>query len=284
MELKYFLMFTALVLGFSALLYYGILWNLVISFTDYSILSQSLNIKWFKGFIDLTSDSAFIGAFKRTILWALLLVIFGNILGLLIASAIFQIESLRLRNMLTALFMYPIALSMVVIAIAWRWLFDHVKGINVILSALGLNPIPWLLGDNAFWSLVFVSLWVYAGFVAMLYLAMFYNIDKSLIESAMVDGAGALQIMTRVVIPNAKQGLIVATIFLTLFAIQMFDLPYSMLFYNPFTETMVIYVHRKFVAQYYYLAASAAVVIIVVSAFIVIPYAMLGIKKWILKR
>lgn len=284
MELRYFIVFIIPALGFSLLLYYGIFWNLIISFTDYSILSQSLSIKWFKGFVDLVNDRAFIDAFKRTMLWAVFLTLFGNLLGLLIASAIFQIDSPRLRNILTSLFMYPIALSMVVVAIAWRWLFDNIKGINVILSALGLQPVPWLLGDNAFWSLIFVSVWVYAGFIAMLYLAMFYNVDKSLIESAMVDGAGTLQIMTRIVIPNAKQGLIISTVFLILFSIQMFDLPYSMLFYNPFTETMVVYIHRKFVAQYYYLAASAAVVIIVVSAFIVIPYAMLGIKKWVLKR
>jgi glucose/arabinose transport system permease protein len=90
--------------------------------------------------------------------------------------------------------------------------------------------------------------------------------------------------MTRIVIPNSKQGFIVSTVFLTLFAIQMFDLPYSMLFYNPFTETIVIYIHKKFVAQYFYVASAAAIVVIVISAFLVIPYAMLGIKRWVLKR
>jgi glucose/arabinose transport system permease protein len=255
-----------------------------VSLTNYSLLNPRIEIVGFRSFNELVIDEEFRDSFFRTLIWAGILVISGNILGVTIASLIFQVESPRVRNFFTTIFMYPIALSMVVVAIAWRWLFDHVKGVNVLLDLVGLPKVAWLQGDNAFWSLVFVSVWVYAGFVAMLYLAMFYNVDKTLIESAIVDGANTLQIMTRIVIPNSKQGFIVSTVFLTLFAIQMFDLPYSMLFYNPFTETIVIYIHKKFVAQYFYVASAAAIVVIVISAFLVIPYAMLGIKRWVLKR
>jgi len=283
-ELRYYVLFVLLTSIFTLLLYYGILWNLVVSLTNYSLLNPRIEIVGFRSFNELVVDEEFRDSFFRTLIWAGILVISGNILGVTIASLIFQVESPRVRNFFTTIFMYPIALSMVVVAIAWRWLFDHVKGVNVLLDLVGLPKVAWLQGDNAFWSLVFVSVWVYAGFVAMLYLAMFYNVDKTLIESAIVDGANTLQIMTRIVIPNSKQGFIVSTVFLTLFAIQMFDLPYSMLFYNPFTETIVIYIHKKFVAQYFYVASAAAIVVIVISAFLVIPYAMLGIKRWVLKR
>lgn len=284
MELRYYISFILLTLIFTLLLYYGILWNLIVSFTNYSPLNPRIEIIGFKSFNDLILDEEFRGSLLRTLVWAAVLVILGNMLGITIASLIFQLESPRIRNLFTTVFMYPIALSMVVVAIAWRWLFDHVKGVNVILNQVGLPEVAWLQGGNAFWSLVLVSVWVYAGFIAMLYLAMFYNIDRTLIESAIVDGANTLQIMTRIVIPNSKQGFIVSTVFLTLFAIQMFDLPYSMLFYNPFTETIVVYIHKKFVAQYFYIASAAAIVVIAISAFLVIPYAMLGIKRWVLRR
>lgn len=284
METRYYIAFIVPTAIFVILLYYGIIWNSIISLTDYSPLNPRIEIVGFKGFTDLMGDREFIESLARTLLWAAALVVAGNVLGILIASLIFQLESPRVRNAFTAIFMYPIALSMVVVAIAWRWLFDSVKGVNVILASLGLPQVAWLQGSNAFWSLVFVSVWVYAGFTAMLYLAMFYNVDRALIESAMVDGASTFQIMTRIVIPNSKQGFIVSTIFLALFAIQMFDLPYAMLFYNPFTETVVVYIHKRFVAQYFYLASAAALIVIAVSAFIVIPYAMLGIKRWVLRR
>ncbi len=282
MSLKGFIVFLVPTMIFALFLYYGILWNVVIASTDYSILNPRMEFKGLKSFRELFSDPAFQDAFKRTLLWAGLLVSAGNLVGLLLASAIFQFEKPRLRNTLTTFFLYPFSLSLVVVGIVWRWLYDPFKGIDVLLTKFGVPNIQWLEGGNAFWSLVLTSIWVYAGFVALLYLAMFYNVDRSLIESAIVDGAGSITILTRIVIPNSKQAVIIATIFLALFAIQMFDLPYSVLFLNPFTMTVVMYVYSKFTSLYFYLASAAAIVIIVVSAFIVIPYAVYGLKKWLL--
>ncbi len=284
MRLVTFVLFLLPVLLLSSILYYGIFWNLRIALTDYSIRSPTPQFIGLQGFVRLFSDPEFIQTFGRTLLWAASLVLLGNIAGLLLASAIFQLDSARLRNALTAFFIYPLSLSMVVVGIIWRWLFDQYRGINTALSLFGLPSFQWLEGANAFWSLVLVSVWVYGGFTAMLYLAMFYNIDRSLIESAMIDGAGMVTIMRRIVFPNARQGFIIATIFLALFAIQMFDLPYSILFLNPFTETMVMYIYKQFVSLYFYIASAAAIIIIAISAFIVIPYAFYGIKKWIVRR
>lgn len=284
MNLRSFIVLSIPVLIFAGILYYGIFWNVAIALTNYSILNPVPKFTELESFSQLFSDYEFNQALLRTLLWAALLVLIGNAIGLLLASAIFQFNNIKLRNSLIALFVYPLSLSLVVVGIAWRWLFDPYKGIDIILSKLGLPTIYWLEGSQAFWSLVLVSIWVYAGFTAMLYLAVFYNVDKSLIESAMVDGADTLTIMLKIVLPNSRQGLIIATIFLTLFAIQMFDLPYSVLFLNPFTETMVMYVYSKFVSQYFHLASAAAIIIIIVSAFIVIPYASYGLKRWIIRR
>lgn len=279
MSNRVFLLLILPVAVFAGLLYYAIFWNVYIATHDYTPISRGEEYIGWKGFEDLVSSPEFAGAFKRTLLWAALLVLLGNAVGLLLASSIYQFTSARVRNTLTTLFLYPLSLSLVVVGIIWRWLYDQYKGFNVVV---GGGP-AWLEGENAFWSILLTSVWVYAGFSAMLYLAAFYNVDRSLIESAMVDGAGTLTILARIVLPNSSQGLILSTIFLALFAIQMFDLPYSMLFLNPFTETMVMYIFSKFTSLYLYLASAAAIVIIAVSAFIVIPYALYGIRRWILR-
>jgi glucose/arabinose transport system permease protein len=110
---------------------------------------------------------------------------------------------------------------------------------------------------------------------------MFYNVDKSQLESAQVDGAGRVYTMLRVVIPQSKQVFIISTIFFTLFSIQMFDLPYAILFINPNVMTLVMYAFMKFTAFYLAAASAAAVVIVALSAVIVIPYALIGLKRWI---
>lgn len=138
-----------------------------------------------------------------------------------------------------------------------------------------------LRGDRAFWSASLVSVWVYSGLSVLFYLAMFYNVDKSQLESAQVDGANVFYTMVRVVIPQSKQSFIISTIFFTLFTIQMFDLPYSMLFINPNVTTLVMYAYMKFTAFYVAVASAAAVVIVAISAVIVIPYSLFGLKRWI---
>ena len=279
---KVFLALILPVAVFASLLYYGIFWNIYIATHDYSPLSRGEKFVGLEGFRELFSSVEFREAFKRTLLWSALLVVLGNLVGITLAASIFQFGSPRKRNALTTFFLYPLSLSLVVVGIIWRWLFDQYKGVNILLDNIGINP-SWLEGGNAFWSIVLVSVWIYAGFSAMLYLASFYNVDRSLIESAMVDGAGTITILVRVVIPNSIQGFILSTIFLALFAIQMFDLPYAMLYLNPFTETMVMYIFSRFTSLYLYLASAAAIVVIAVSAFIVIPYALYGIRRWILR-
>jgi len=264
-------------LFFAGVLYYFMLWNVYISMTNYSILHISSQLVGLETFASLFSDPDFVSALARTLLWVVVLVAAGNLIAILVASAIYNIESLRARNAATAFFIYPLAVSLAASGIIWRWLFDPHRGIDAALGA----KILWLQGDNAFWSTALVSVWAYAGLGVLFYLAMFYNVDRSQIESAYIDGAGTLSVMLRVVLPQSRQALIIATVFYTLFALQMFDLPYTMLFLNPFVSTLVIYTFFKFTTLYFATASATAVVILALSAAIVIPYSMFGFRKWL---
>jgi glucose/arabinose transport system permease protein len=283
LKTSYFILMALPVLLFIAILWYGIGWNLYLSLTSYSLYNPRFEFIGLKTYSDLLRDDAFINAIKISFIWAALLILLGNVVGLLIAVSIFQFESSRLRSALTSYFIYPLAISLVASGVIWRWLFDSVKGFNVYLTKLGLPEVSWLSGYNALWSLIGVSVWIYGGFVALLYLAAFYNVPRDVIDSALVDGADALTLMVKVVIPHSRLGLLLGTIFTLLFALQMFDLPYSVLFTNPFTMTMVIYMYNKFAYMIVNISAASCIFLIALSATIVIPYATYGIRKWILK-
>jgi len=283
LRFRSFILLIAPVALFVGVLYYGIVWNLLTSLTNYSIYNPNPRFVGLATYSQMLSDADFINALRRTFLWAVILVLGGNALGLLIASSIFQFANSKIRTALTSYFVYPLALPLVASGVIWRWLFDSVKGVNTVLSSLGLPQISWLTGENAFWSMVLVSLWIYSGFIALLYLAAFYNVPQDLIDSALVDGADALTIMARIVIPHSKLGLVLGVIFSLLFALQMFDLPYSVLFLNPFTMTIVMYLYSKFAFMLISLSTAACIFLIAISAVIVIPYATYGIRKWILK-
>ena len=258
----------------TAFLYTFILWNLYYSFTDYSVLKPNYEFVGLSTYLQLFTDPLFQTALFKTLLWIVVLVGAGNLVGLLVASLIYNINSARARNILTAYFIYPLSLSLVASGIIWRWLLDADRGVGKYFG----NPLQ---GDNAFWSISLVSVWAYSGLATLFYLAMFYNIDKSQLESAQIDGASRLYTMLKVVIPQSRQSLIISTIFFTLFSIQMFDLPYSILFLNPNVMTLVMYTFMKFTAIYIAVASATAVVIIAISAIIVIPYSLFSLKKWV---
>lgn len=271
---KILIIFSIPLLLTTIFIYYLILWNIYYSLTNYSTLNPHYSFVGLDTYIQLFNSSSFLDALTRTLLWIVVLVSVGNAVGLVLASLIYNVKSARLRNILTAYFIYPLSLSLVASGIIWRWLLDNSIGLGSLLG----NP---LYGGRAFWAVSLISVWVYSGISVLFYLAMFYNVDRSHIESAQVDGASTLHIMTRIVIPQSKQSFIISTIFFTLFSIQMFDLPYSMFFLNPNVMTLVMYIYAKFTAFYIATASAAAMVVIALSALIVIPYSLLSLKRWI---
>lgn len=274
---KQLIIFLIPIFIFVGLLYYFILWNIYISLTNYSLLSPKPKLVGLDTYLSLSEDPDFTSALLRTLTWIGVLAGAGNLMAILIASAIYNVERAAARNALTAFFIYPLATSLVASGIAWRWLFDVDRGVDALIG----TKIAWLQGGNAFWSLSLVSVWIYAGLGVLFYLAMFYNVDRSQIESAYVDGASTLYVMAKIIIPQSRQALIIATVFFTLFAIQMFDLPYTVLFMNPFVMTLVMYAFMKFTTFYFAVASATALVILAISAVIVIPYSMFGFRRWL---
>ncbi|MEM0008588.1 sugar ABC transporter permease [Thermofilum sp.] len=282
LKFREIILFLAPLLFTVFVIFYGIAWNFWLSLTSFSIYHPRYDFVGINTYLQLFNDYDFRNALVRTIAWAGLLVIGGNILGLIISTALFQIRSNRLRSVLTSYFIYPMAIPLVASGVIWRWLFESVKGFNAIFASVGLPKIDWLTGENAFWSLVGVSMWVYSGFIALLYLATFYNVPPSAIEAARVDGADTLTIMVKIVIPYSKLGFILGGVFSALFALQMFDLPYSVLYINPFTSTLVMYLYNKFVYMAFNISSAACIFLIALSASIAIPYSTYGLRKWIL--
>lgn len=278
-----FLLFVLPLLAFISILWYGIAWNLYISLTSYSVYRPRYDFIGLESYRALLSDPDFQNAVKNNLIWAIALIIGGNATGLILACSIFQYTSSKVRSALSSYYIYPLAISLVASGVIWRWMFDSVKGVNVYINELGLPTISWLTGHNALWSMIMVSIWVYGGFIGILYLAAFYNIPKDVIDSAIIDGADTLTLLVKVVIPHSKLGLLLGTIFTLLFALQMFDLPYSVLFVNPYTMTLVMYAYNKFAFMIVNISAAACIFLIAISATIVIPYATYGIRKWILK-
>lgn len=90
------------------------------------------------------------------------------------------------------LFFLPYVISLVVVALLWKFMFDDQVGVvNKSLHALGFDGASWL-GDPAIalYSVIAVFVWVMMGYYMLIFLAGLQEIPQEYYEAARIDGAG----------------------------------------------------------------------------------------------
>ncbi|GBF06741.1 sugar ABC transporter permease [Deinococcus aerius] len=98
------------------------------------------------------------------------------------------------RAFFRAVFFLPGVLTVSVMGILWRWMFDNQIGlVNAVRTDIfHLQPLPFLSTEGLAWIPIIVgTLWWTIGFNMTLYLAALGNISQSLYEAAEIDGATA---------------------------------------------------------------------------------------------
>lgn len=163
---------------------------------------------------------------------ALVLLIFYSLLpvliGLLIAAALSRMQMRGMTVFRTVLFL-PQVLAMVVVALAWRWIYAPNGLINSALHVLGLGHFSraWL-GDFrlALPAVGVVGTWVEFGLCMVLFLAGCQRIPRELYEAARLDGAGAVREFFAVTLPELRPQVAVAATLTIVAGLRNFDLVY----------------------------------------------------------
>ena len=172
------------------------------------------------------------------------------VLGMLIALLINR--SFRGRGIVRASVLVPWALTTVVSAKMWAWIYDGRYGIfNDLLMKVGVieQPIIFLVRPElTIWAMIAAEIWKTTPFMALLLLAGLQLIPQELYEATALDGASRWQTFWRVTLPLLKPTILVALLFRTIDAVRMFDLPRVLTNGGPgkSTETVVLYTYNTF--------------------------------------
>lgn len=159
--------------------------------------------------------------------------------------------------------MLPIAAASMV----WIFLFSQSYGLlNKVLELFNLpSNIDWLnTSPQAMIAIIIVSIWKFSGYYMLLFLAGLQNIDESLYEAALLDGANMWQKFRKITFPLLSP----TTFFVTLLAIinsfQAVDQIYVMTRGGPYNTTNVLlyYIYQNgFVYWDTGIASSASVIL-----------------------
>ncbi|MFC7215506.1 carbohydrate ABC transporter permease [Saliphagus sp. GCM10025334] len=265
--------------------YGAISWNLLISLTDWSGLLgpdyTNLSLDMYR---QMPDDPSFVAAFRNTIV--LLVAFTGVSLAIGLVLAILVDQNVRFENTFRTIYLLPMALSFVVTAIFWAWMYNPTTGtINVVLRGLGLDFLTrnWIGNpDTRLAAIIFALTWQFSGYAMVVYLAGLRAIPDAHYEAAKVDGASTFRMYWRVIVPQLSAATTSAAVVLMVFALKAFDFIFVMFGNNPGRSADILAVMMFRVAfsrsQWAYGAAVATVLFLLALA-VVGPYLYLQYRR-----
>lgn len=166
-------------------------------------------------------------------------------------------------------FYSPLILSGPVVGLIWSWVYHPRAGlINSGLEAVGVQDTPGWLGDSdiAIWAIIAAGVWRQVGYVMVLYLAGLKNIDPSLVDAAMVDGANRRQLFQHVIFPLLAPVTTIIIVISVIDSLRAFDLVEIMTGGSNGTQVLANFMYIEAFNNYKMgYGASIAVILLLIS-------------------
>ena len=209
-----------------------------------------VGLEHFHNMIDGVSLEArlFRTSLKNTLIFAFAVLPLNLVITLPLATLI---ESGRgqAKTFFRAIYFLPVVTASVGVAMMWGWLYDPQAGLfNAIISQLGGRPIAWLSDPRAeflgvsvgMWAVVAAYLWADFGYNLVIFIAALQAIPSEFKDAALVDGANAWQVFSRVTVPLMRPTILFVCVMTMLSSFQVFDIIQVMTDGGPNNQTRVL--------------------------------------------
>ena len=227
---------------------------LVMSFTKTGLdVTEPLVFVGLANLRRLAGDPMFFKVLINTLIY-LVGVVPPIVLGSL-ALAVLLNRSLPGIHFLRGAFYTPVLVSIVVAAIAFRWLYAENGLINGWLSAfVGTDFVPIGFLTNPFLALpavMLVTLWKGLGYYMVIFLAGLQGIPKELYEAAELDGSDGLRKHIDITLPLLRPYVTLVAVVSSIAATKVFEEVFLMTQGGPAdtTRTLVYYVYDQAFAE-----------------------------------
>lgn len=279
------LFITPWMLGLVVLTAGPVLAALVLSLTDYNLLSAP-NFIGFENYERMfTGDRKFLDSMAVTLLYVVVSVPFTLVVAL--GLSLLLNKGMRLLGLFRAIYYLPSLLGgSVAIAVMWRQVFGADGLVNTVLQAVGIEATTnWIATpDTAPWTLIILHIWQF-GSPLVIFLAGLKQVPAEYYEAAALDGAGPVKSFFNVTLPVLSPVIFFNLVMQTINAFQAFTPAYivsdgkggplnSTLFYT-------LYIYQEGFSNFRmgYATALAWVLLILIAACTALLFA--SSRKWV---
>jgi glucose/mannose transport system permease protein len=259
----------------------SICWTIYLSFTasrrfpDYALVGAKQYVRLFK-------DSAWLISLENVVIFGV-----GSLasiaLGFVLAAMIEK--ETRGEALFRTIFLYPLAVSLIVTGLIWRWLFNPDLGVENVFHAIGWNWVKfnWLADPSTvMYGIVLASVWQSTGFFMAVMLSGLKSINVEIWRAAQLDGVPFWRLYFEVVIPMMKLTFLTCFILLCIGVVKAYDIIVAMTNAGPGDAS---YLPAYFVINAYWqksnlgYAAAAATVMLLMTLALFVPLALFSVWR-----
>lgn len=265
----------------------AILWTIYMSFTnsrrfpDYQIDFTGFGRQYER----LFGSDAWMTALQNVVILAVgsaLAIVFGFILAAMVE------REKHGEGFFRTVFLYPLAISLIVTGLVWRWMMNPTLGIQGFLQGLGFEgaAFNWLAKpDTAMYAVILASIWHGLGFYMALMLAGLKSINTEIWSAARLDGVSFWRLYIEIIVPMMKFTFLTCGILLSLGVVKAFDIIVAMTNGGPGQSTWTpayFAINAYSVRSNIGFASAAAVIMLLMTLAIFLPLVLL--TSWQMRR
>ncbi len=179
--------------------------GILIAFKDYKIRLGIFASEWvgLENFVSVFGNLEFPRVLRNTVMISLLKLITSFPAPIILALLINEIRCKTLKKTVQTISYLPYFMSWVVLGGIVTMMFSTEGPVNYILKLFGMKESIVFFGDE-FWFIVMLlitNIIQGVGWSSVIYLAAICSVDDSVIEAAVVDGAGRFKQIIHVILP-----------------------------------------------------------------------------------
>lgn len=278
---KQFLMFAGVTTAvFVAVVIVPFIYGIYLTLTSWDGVSKEKPFVGLANYVATFADGAYWQAMGRTFLYSVIAVVLVNVVAFVLAFLV--TSGVKGQNFFRAGFFTPNLIGGIVLGYIWKFVFN--RAFVALGTSLSIGPLSssWLATTGgAMLCLIIVSVWQYAGYMMLIYVAGFMSVSEDVLEAARIDGCTNTQSIVYVSVPLMMSSF-VQCLFLTVTrCFMVYDVNLSLTNGEPFNSSVMAAMHvynQAFTYKNYGTGQAEALILFIVCAVVGVLQVYIGKK------
>ena len=255
------------------------IYGVYLTFTSWDGVSANKPWVGLSNYAAAFSDKDYWAALGRTAIYSVFAVVLINVLAFFLAYLV--TSGVKGQNFFRSGFFVPNLIGGIVLGYVWKFVFN--RAFVALGSAIAGGTAPSILStpNGAMLALIIVSVWQYAGYMMLIYVAGFMSVSEDVKEASSIDGCTASQTMWNVTVPLMRASFVQCLFLSITRCFVVYDVNLSLTKGEPFGSSVMAAMHvynQAFTYKNYGLGQAEALILFVVCAIVGVTQVMIGKK------